>query len=153
MYILVTFSILLDGVTTFGLNFKITLWCLKWEWKYVSILVAFSVKFEEFLAILNGKGNMCMLSLRSDAKTFKYLAISNRKGNMSMLSLHSEVKKNKNISFVTFIFELFALQMDPRQSPLLMLDRQRVLRYKELVARHNLLGTAYRNMKAYTRNL
>ena len=94
-----------------------------------------------------------MLSLRSDAKTFKSLAISNRKGNMSMPSLCSEVKKKKKISFITFIFKLFALQMDLRQSPLLMLDRQRVLQYKELVARCNILGTAYQNMKAYTTNL
>ena len=70
------------------------------------ILVAFSVKFEEFLAILNGKGNMCMLSLRSDAKTFKSLAISNRKGNMSMLSLRSEVKKIK-ISHLLHLFSNF----------------------------------------------
>ena len=37
------------------------------------ILVAFSLKFEEFLVILNGKGNMSMISLRSDVKTLKYL--------------------------------------------------------------------------------
>ena len=63
MYILVTFHY----------NFKISSWCLSWEWKYVYISVAFSLKFEEFLVILNGKGNMSMISLRSDVKTLKYL--------------------------------------------------------------------------------
>ena len=63
MYILVTFH----------LNFTMTLWCLKWEWKYVYILVTFSLKFQEFLSILNRKGNMFMLSLCSQVKTLKYL--------------------------------------------------------------------------------
>ena len=50
---------------------------------------------------------MCMLSLCSDAKTFKYLAISNRKGNMSILSLRSEVKKKEEKVIYYIYFRTF----------------------------------------------
>ena len=39
----------------------------------MEIHVHFSLKFKEFLVILNGKGNMSMISLCSDVKTLKYL--------------------------------------------------------------------------------
>ena len=47
----------------------------------------------------------------------------------------------------------FSSNMDPRRSPLLMLERQRVLRYNELLARRSMLGPVYRNMRMYERSL